>query len=188
VVSQSSRPHDSQSQGVVGGEAAATIVIEHADYAKNAGRPALAKLVSYASRFVASSGQRGSARAIEMAIAAAMKDANVSSDQIGLVVSHGMGDPQIDAAERDALQATVPNCPVTAPISLVGHTGSACGAIGLVTAVLSLQHGLVPPTLRTATTAEIGFCDQPSPLDGDFVLAISHTSQGSATAILLGRG
>ncbi|MFK8113401.1 MAG: beta-ketoacyl synthase [Rubripirellula sp.] len=184
-VELSSRPHDPQSQGVVGAEGAGTIVLECAEHAKQRNHIPLARIASYAARFVSPNSQRGSATAIQLAIEAAMKDAEVSADQIGLVVSHAMGDPQIDAAERAALSSTLPGRPVVAPIALVGHTGAACGSIGLATAAMALHSQTVPPTPRTKTTEDVGFSDKAAPMQGEFALALSHTSQGNAIAILL---
>jgi 3-oxoacyl-[acyl-carrier-protein] synthase II len=201
-VSQSSRPHDPASIGVVGGEAAATLVLEHPEHASKRGAKPLAQIVSSASRFVASNamhqplrsselsgaGSRGSADAIRLAAEAALASADLRPDQIGLIVSHGMGEPQIDAAEREALASVVPGRPSTAPIAALGHTGAASGEISLVVAALALASGTVPPTIRTDTTSsEIGFRNDPEPMEGNHVLCLSHTTEGSATAIILAK-
>lgn len=186
-IESSSRPHDPDSVGVVGGEGAATLLLETSEHAKQRNHQPLARLLGYASRFVSSGSQRGSSKAIELAIRGALADAEITSGQLGLVVSHAMGDPQIDAAEREALLATVPDCPITAPIGSLGHTGAACGGLNLATAVMAIQTKQIPPTNRSSsTTTEINLLGESAPLQGDYVLALSHTSQGSAMAIVLG--
>ena len=40
-----------------------------------------------------------------------------------------MGEPSIDAAEREALALVVSGRPMTAPIASLGHTGAASGTI-----------------------------------------------------------
>ncbi len=133
-------------------------------------------------------GIRGSAKAIRLAIEAALCDAGLPSDQIGLVVSNAAGDPLIDAAEREALKSTVPKVPVAAPAAALGHTGAAAGSIGLAVGVLALVSDTVPPTLSTdATLASVGFRDRAEPMAGEHVLCLSHTSEGSATAIVLAK-
>lgn len=193
-IDRSSRPHDPSSAGVVGGEAAAAIVLESAPRAERRATRPLAQLIGYAQRFVpspaAASGDlaavRGSAAAIKAAVEAALQDAGVTASDIALVVSHGCGDPQSDAAERAVLTRLLPGCPVVAPAASLGHTGAACGAVELVTGVLALAAHTVPPTIRVATTAsEIGFRDQPEPLRGEHVVCISHTAEGNAIAIVL---
>ncbi len=131
---------------------------------------------------------RGSARAIRLAIEGALCDAGVPIDEIGLVVSNAAGDPLIDAAEREALKSTVPKVPVAAPAAALGHTGAASGSIGLAVGVLALASDTVPPTVRADTTsASVGFRDRAEPMSGEHVLCLSHTSEGSATAIILAK-
>jgi 3-oxoacyl-[acyl-carrier-protein] synthase II len=202
ITAHSSRPHDPESKGVVGGEGAVTMVLESCEYAASRGAKPLARLVSSASRFVPSkamslplrsnelsvSDQRGASDAIRLASEAALADADLSPDRIGLVVSHGAGDPGVDAAERQALKSVLPGVPVSAPIASLGHTGAASGAIGLAVGVLAMAHGTVPPTIRTETTsADAGFRDEPEKMQGDHVLCLSHTGEGNATAIIFGK-
>ncbi|MGB0597029.1 MAG: beta-ketoacyl-[acyl-carrier-protein] synthase family protein [Rubripirellula sp.] len=197
---RSSRPFDPKSQGVVGGEGAATVVLETLEQVTaRAGKP-LAIVRSYASRFVPSQNMkqgkrrtdidepnlRGSRQAIQMAIRSALTDAQIEPNQIGLVVSHAMGDPVMDQQEREALMATVPDAPVIATMAAIGHTGAAAGMMSVAAATLAITHRKIPPTARTETTsAEIQFVDQETPLDGDYVLVITHTSNGNATALVL---
>ena len=196
---RSSRPHDPESVGVVGGEAAVSLVLESREHAADRNVTPMAQLASYASCFVASAGMkrsersidlelgvRGSSEALQLAIQRAMSDQGIGPDQIGMVVSHGMGDPVMDAAEREALVATLPGVPVVAPIAAVGHTGAASGCLGLVTGVLAIANGVIPPTSQTETTdRSIGLCDAPKPLAENFVVCLSQTSEGNATAIIL---
>lgn len=198
----SSRPHDPASKGVVGGEGAATVVLEDSAHAKQRGARPLAAIVAYACRFVPSLsmhqvkrssetrelGSRGATAAIQSAIEGALADANLSASQIGLVVSHGMGDPAMDAAEQAALRATVPEVPVTATIAAIGHSGAACGAIDLVTAALSLAKRTVPPTVGSQRgRSGCPLRSKPEPLRGSHVLCLAHTPEGNAMAIVLGQ-
>lgn len=115
-----------------------------------------------------------------------MKDAEVTPAQIGLIVSHGMGDPVIDAAESEAIKATLPDTPVTATIAALGHTGAASGTIDVVTAAMALATQTIPPTIgadRHTSTAAVE--NEPVPLEGSHVLCLSHTSEGNATAVIL---
>jgi 3-oxoacyl-[acyl-carrier-protein] synthase II len=131
---------------------------------------------------------RGSSAAIRSAIELVIKDAGIEPTEIGLVVSHACGDPESDAAERAALLATLPDQPVVAPMASLGHTGAASGSIELATAVLSLVHQTLPPTIRVKSTSDqIRFLDQPAPFQGDYALSLTYTSEGNATALLLRR-
>ena len=77
---------------------------------------------------------------------------------------------------------------MVATAASLGHTGAGCGAIDLVTGVMSLQRGVIPPTRfddRLQTTAP--YLREPAELEGDYVLCICHNTEGNATAIVLGR-
>ena len=195
----SSRPHDPESQGVVGGEAAAALVLESREDAENRDAVVLARIASYASCFIASVGMRGgqrssksepqlrgSAEAMERSMVIALADAGIEASQVGLVVSHGMGDTIIDLAERTALAAVVPDAPVIATIASLGHSGAASGMVDLVAGALALVNRQVPPTVQLRpNNVNIGFRDTSETMASNHVLCLSHTSEGNAIAMVL---
>ncbi len=69
--------------------------------------------------------------------------------ETNLLFAHGTGTPLNDLAEtkavRDWFGQHVANVAVTALKSLVGHTSGASGLMSLVTAVLAIERGQVPP-------------------------------------------
>ena len=102
------------------------------------------------------------------------------------MVSHGMGDPVIDLAERTAIAEVVPNVPVVATIASLGHSGAASGMVDIATGVLALVRSQVPPTVQLdETSAEVGFRDAPEAMSLKHVLCLSHTSEGNAMAMVL---
>ncbi len=198
-VELSSRPHDPESIGVVGGEAAASLMLETREHAQNREANVVARIISYASCFVASAdmrrgkrsstleaGTRGSVDAIQSAMSRALADAEIQPHEVGLVVCHGMGDPVMDLAERTALLEVVPDAPVVATIASLGHCGAASAMVDLVTGALALSKQLVPPTIfKSSVGAGIGFLAVPEALQKNHVLCLSHTSEGSAIATVL---
>jgi len=205
-VCRSSRPHDPSSAGVVGGEGAAALVLESASHASARGAKPLAVIAGSANRFIASDAirdgyrsnathpdrQRGSAAAIALAIEGALRQAQehfgYKPADIGLVISHAMGDPGIDAAEEEALRGILPGVPATAPMSLIGHTGAASGSIGIVTAILSLNKRTIPPTWNAASaSAGAELVSKAQPLNRPCAIALAHTAEGNATAVVLAR-
>lgn len=189
-IEHSSRPHTTEACGVVGGEAAATLVVEFAEAAVRRGVRPLTAVLAAVSRFAAPSpGQRGSAASIAAAIEGALAQAGLRPDDIGMVVSHGMGDPSRDAVERQAIAQTIPRAPLVMPIASLGHSGAAIGGIHLVVGVLALIHRTIPASLLLGTPVpgwEDRFIASPQPLDRDAVLVLSHTGQGVANAVILG--
>ncbi|MEM9587683.1 MAG: beta-ketoacyl synthase N-terminal-like domain-containing protein, partial [Planctomycetota bacterium] len=200
-VDESSRPHDPHSQGVVPGEAAVSLLIESSASAAQRGASRLARVESCVSRFVSTDPieqrrrsadrQPEWARSPDLAIAAAAKaaisSAGLQADQIGLIVSHGMGDPAMDTAERTALSVDFAKTPRCAPIANVGHTGCVSGLVELATAALSLAHNVIPPHPHQHIAPDSGLSLQARSLDRDHVLCLSYTSEGSAMATVLGR-
>ncbi len=199
-LAESSRPHDPTSKGVVGGEGAASMVLEHAENAAQRGAKPIARLVAYSSRFIPSPGMstalrspsidrgpiRGSSAAIRGAIESVIEDAGISAGEIGLVMSHAMGDPVIDAAEREALRSTIRRAPLVATIASLGHTGAASGAIDLAVAAIALAEKTIPPTLCfDESRVDVPFLSAPRPLTAANVLCLSHTPEGAAIAAIL---
>lgn len=195
-LSNSSRPLDPSATGVVGGEGAVTMTMEFEDDARQRGAATIATVRSCVSRFVASDamrknrrhitdeGTRGSADAVRIAIDDAIAAAGMKPKEIGMVVSHAMGDRAIDEAERTALSQTLPGVPVVAPIGAIGHTGAASGSFGVLVGAMSAQRRVVPPTINAGSTG--GLCLAKSqPLSGEGVLCLSHTPEGNAVAIVL---
>ncbi|MFI6956521.1 SDR family NAD(P)-dependent oxidoreductase [Nocardia sp. NPDC050408] len=94
----------------------------------------------------------GQARALRRAYEAA----GYGPDTVGLVEAHGTGTRAGDAAEFTALRAVFDAtgradrqwCALGSAKSQFGHTKSAAGAVGLLKAVLAVQHKILPPTLK----------------------------------------
>lgn len=96
-----------------------------------------------------------SVKALANVVAEAQEIAGVLADSIGLIEAYGtgtkMGDPLEVAALTEAFQRSSSKkqfCALSSVKPNIGHLGSAAGMAGLIKAILSLQHGLVPPTLN----------------------------------------
>ena len=72
---------------------------------------------------------------------------------VDYIYAHGTGTKANDGTETQAIKAAFGeslayNIPVSSPKSLYGHTLGACGALGCVTALLSLKHKTAVPTVN----------------------------------------
>lgn len=188
-VATSSRPLAADRDGVVAGEGAACLILESEAAASRRGARPLAAMIGSAVRFVPSpDGISGSFEAIQKAIEGALADAGVAAEELGMVVSHAMGDQRIDAAEAAAIERLGDALPVVAPIAAMGHTGAASGSLDLATAVLALMHRVIPPTVNAVDrdpACRVRLLSDAQPLERPLVLVISHTPQGHAAAIVL---
>jgi 3-oxoacyl-[acyl-carrier-protein] synthase II len=148
-----SMPFDVDRDGFVIGEGAAMLVLEERSRAISRGATIYAELLGSASTADAhhitapSPDGSGAARCMELAIA----DAQLSPSDITHVNAHGTSTPNGDAAEAEAIYKVF-GCPgpaVTSIKGVLGHTLGAAGAIEAVAVVLTLRHGLIPPTAGT---------------------------------------
>ena len=147
-----SRPYDKARDGFVLGEGAALLVLETEEHARRRGARVYAELagagISADAYHVAAPEPSGAGAA--RALALAMRDAGLQPDDVVHVNAHATSTPLGDVAEasalRTALGAAAERIPVTATKSCTGHLLGAAGALEAAVTVLSLHHGVVPPT------------------------------------------
>lgn len=147
-----SRPFDLNRDGFVMGEGACVLVLETLEHAEKRGAKSIAYLNGFgmtADAFgIAAPEPNGiwAATAMENAV----KDANLSMDDIGYINAHGTSTKMNDKTETLAIQKAFKNrnIPVSSTKSMIGHTLGAAGAIEAAATVLSIQHGILPPTIN----------------------------------------
>ena len=77
--------------------------------------------------------------------------AGVDPATVGMIEAHGTGTPVGDPIEFASLAEVYGidrACALGSAKSNLGHTEAAAGVVGMIKAVLSLQHGVVPPMLH----------------------------------------
>jgi len=147
-----SRPYDKARDGFVLGEGAAVLVLETREHAHRRGARIYAELagagISADAHHVAAPQPTGAGAA--RALALAMRDAGLQSSDVVHVNAHATSTPLGDVAEAKALRTALGDAantiPVTATKSCTGHLLGAAGALEAAVTVLSLHHGVVPPT------------------------------------------
>ncbi|MFE7116603.1 beta-ketoacyl synthase N-terminal-like domain-containing protein, partial [Streptomyces sp. NPDC057654] len=89
------------------------------------------------------------------ALTRAYRNAGISPAQVGLIEAHGTGTVVGDRTELATLTevfteagADPGSCAIGSVKSQIGHTKCAAGLAGLIKTVLSLYHGVRPPTLH----------------------------------------
>ncbi len=151
---KASRPFDADRDGFVMGEGAAVLIMETLEHAQKRGAEILAELRGYALTGDAHhitapppSGE-GGARAIK----AALKDADLTPEQVDYVNAHGTGTPAGDPAESRALEAVFGDAafelPISSTKSMIGHLLGASGALESVVCILSILSGKIHPTIN----------------------------------------
>lgn len=147
-----SRPFDQARDGFVLGEGAGVLVLERLDHAEARGAKVLAELVGYGAtadaHHMTAPPERGEGARAAMGMA--LRAAGLGPQQVDHVNAHATSTPLNDAAEAaalvDLLGARLDSVSVTGVKSCIGHLLGAAGGVESVATVLSLVHGLVPPT------------------------------------------
>lgn len=153
------RAFDVGADGFVSGEAAVMLLFKRLSDAQRDGDRILAVIRGSATN------QDGrtvniatpSADAQRAVYRAALDAGGVDPTSIGLVEAHGTGTPVGDPIEYTGLAevyGTQEPCALGSAKTNFGHTQSASGALGLMKAVLALQHAEVPPNLHFTALPE----------------------------------
>ncbi len=85
----------------------------------------------------------------------ALRDAEVNSDGIDYVNAHGTSTEVNDRVEtmaiRQALEEHSRTTPVSSIKSMMGHLIAAAGSVEAITCLLTIQNGVIPPTINYET-------------------------------------
>ena len=151
---KASRPFDAERDGFVMGEGCAILVLESLSFATKRGAPILAEIVSYGATADAfhitqpSEDGEGGARAMVMAL----KKAGLEPGEIDYINAHGTSTQLNDKNETIAIKTVFGEeayrIPISSTKSMTGHLLGAAGAIEAAICVLTIQHGVIPPTIN----------------------------------------
>jgi minimal PKS ketosynthase (KS/KS alpha) len=147
-----SRPFDRDRDGFVMGEGCAILILEELSAALARGAHVYCEVVGYSTRGNAyhMTGLRPEAFAMVQAILDAMRQAEVSPEDIDYINAHGSGTKQNDRHETSAYKQTLGDqaykIPVSSIKSMIGHSLGAIGSIEMAACALAIDRGVVPPT------------------------------------------
>ena len=149
-----SRPFDKTRDGFVMGEGGATIVLESLEHAISRGANIYGEITGVGLTADAhhitdpAPNGEGVARAMKIAI----YDSGMKPEEIDVVNAHGTSTPPNDRNETAAIKTVFGDHAYMLNVhsikSMIGHLLGAAGAIESIAALLTIKHGIVPPTIN----------------------------------------
>ena len=149
-----SRPFDADRDGFVLGEGAGVLLLEELEHARRRGAVIYAEVLGLGTSFDAYAVTKpdphagGAARAMTWAL----REARVDVHDVDYINAHGTSTRLNDLMETTAVKRVFGEgasaLPLSSIKSMIGHLIGAAGAVEAVALALTLQHGVLPPTIN----------------------------------------
>jgi 3-oxoacyl-[acyl-carrier-protein] synthase II len=146
------RPFDRDRSGIVLAEGSTVLILEELEHARQRGAYIYGELLGYAMTTDPDPSAHGG---LVRAMRKAMQVAQVTPSEVDLILAEGCGTQLSDRVEAHAItevfSAITPEVPVTSPKATYGHLFGASGATEMVSGLLAMKTGIVPPTINFTT-------------------------------------
>ena len=155
-----SRPFDATRDGFVLGEGAGALVLEEYEHAKARGAKIYAELVGggLSSDAYHMTAPHPDGIGVTAVMKNCLANAGLKPEDVDAINTHGTSTPLGDVAELKAISRVfgshAKNININSTKSMIGHLLGAAVAIEAIASVLSMQNGIVPPTINHTTPDE----------------------------------
>jgi 3-oxoacyl-[acyl-carrier-protein] synthase II len=197
VPQAASRPFDLHRDGIVLSEGAGAIILETLEQAQDRNAPIYAEILGFATAREGVELVRCDLSGSDMArvIEAALYHARLPKDLIDYINAHGVGLPDYDIAETNAIKSVFGNraynVAVSSIKSMIGQPFAAGGSLQIVSSCLTLQHGVIPPTINYSTPdpeCDLDYVpNQARKARVRILLVHAHGTGGTDSALVLGK-
>ena len=191
------RPFDKYRDGIVLGEGACVLVLEREDMARARGARILGEVVGTGSTaeglnplILDKDGM-----ALSRAITQALNDGGIAPKEIDHIQAHGVSLEMYDRCETTAYKRALGEhayrVPISAVKSMIGQSYAAGGLMGIAAALLSLNEGVVAPTINLDApdpVCDLDYVPQKARLnDVETALVVAMSFGGTHSATILRR-
>ncbi|MFJ8355902.1 beta-ketoacyl-ACP synthase II [Bacillus paramycoides] len=169
---KASRPFDENRDGFVMSEGAGILILESLSHALRREAKIYAEVIGYGAssdaHHIVATHPEG--KGAYLAMRSALKNANISSEEIDVISAHAtstkVGDISETLAIKQLFGKQAYQIPVTANKSMLGHMLGAAGGVEAIALAMSLKEEIVPPTINL---------ENPDPLcDLDYVPSVAR--------------
>jgi len=147
-----SRPFELGRDGFVSGEGSGVVILEEMDAARKRGAHIYAEVIGNGSNIDAFHATKPESDSQARCIRIALEDAEIAAADVDYVNAHGTATILGDASEVQALRKAfghhADKLMVSSNKSMMGHLWSAAGAVEAIFTALTLQRGVIPPTIN----------------------------------------
>jgi 3-oxoacyl-[acyl-carrier-protein] synthase II len=152
-----SRPFDKERDGFVLGEGAGALILEELEHARARGAKIYAEVIggglsADAHHITAPHPDGLGAKSVMLNC---IQNAGIKPEEVDTINMHGTSTPLGDVAELKAVQSVFGEhaykLNINSTKSMTGHLLGAAGAIEAIASILSIVHGIVPPTINHFT-------------------------------------
>jgi 3-oxoacyl-[acyl-carrier-protein] synthase II len=148
------RPFDGDRDGLVTSEGSGVLVLEALDTALERGAKIYGEVIGFGNNCDAyhytspSPDGEGAARCIKLAL----NDAGIRPDEVDYVNAHGTSTVVSDLSETRAIKIVfgehIKKLAVSSNKSAIGHMWGAAGAVEAIFSLLTINSGIIPPTIN----------------------------------------
>lgn len=151
---KASRPFDAKRDGFVMGEGSGIVIMESLEHAKKRNARIYAKMPGYGmscdAYHITAPDPTGIGPYLCMKYA--LEDARITPEQVMYINAHGTSTPLNDKSETLAIKKVLGEyaykIPISSNKSMIGHLLGAAGAVEFIITILTMHHGIIPPTIN----------------------------------------
>jgi 3-oxoacyl-[acyl-carrier-protein] synthase-1 len=188
---KASRPFDASRDGLIPSGGAATLVLEEYEHAVKRGATIYGEVLGYGFSSNGMHISQPSDAGCLIAMERALKDADVTAEDIDYVNAHATSTPQGDVMEAIALDHIFGELqtPVSSTKSMTGHECWMAGASEIVYSLLMMQNSFIAPNINFEMpdeySAKLNIADKTIGKTLDLVLSNSFGFGGTNSALII---